>query len=49
MKQLKRIKKITRKMEQHMTASQMMVFGFAAVILLGGILPHALLSVSPAW
>lgn len=38
MKQLNRIKKITRKLEQHMTASQMMVFGFAAVILLGGIL-----------
>lgn len=35
---MERLKKLAKKMEQHMTASQIMMFGFAAVILLGSIL-----------
>ena len=35
---MSRLGKISRKLESHLTASQMMVAGFAAVILLGGIL-----------
>lgn len=35
---MNRLRKITKKIEMHMTASQIMVAGFALVILLGGIL-----------
>lgn len=35
---IKRLTKISRRIEDHITASQMMVVGFAAVILIGGIL-----------
>ncbi len=35
---IERLKKIARKIEQHMTASQIMVTGFAAAILFGGFL-----------
>lgn len=35
---MKRFRNITAKIEKHLTASQIMIFGFAAAILLGGIL-----------
>lgn len=35
---MERLKKLAKRAERHMTASQIMMFGFAAVILLGGVL-----------